>query len=63
MNDDSYPPMPQNETAVAYNVRPPGGRGRGGERLRQRRRRRDAHVGRRQALGEHPDQPAVRRHP
>lgn len=23
MNDDSYPPMPQNETAVAYNVRDP----------------------------------------
>jgi hypothetical protein len=23
MNDDSYPPMPQNETAVAYNVTEP----------------------------------------
>ena len=62
MNDDSYPPLPQNETAVAYNVDAPEGRRRGGERLRQRRRRGDADVRRRAALGEHADHAAVPRH-
>ena len=61
MNDDSYPPLPQNETAVAYNVRRPGDRRRRGERLRQRRSRGDAHLRRRAALVEHPDHPAVPR--
>ena len=59
MNDDSYPPLPQNETAVAVQPRRPDGRRRGGERLRQRRRRGDAHVRRRPALGDHADHSAV----
>ena len=63
MNDDCYPPMPQNETAVAYSVRRPADRGGGRQRLRQRRRGGDAHRRRRQELGEHPGHAAVRRHP
>ena len=51
MNNDSYPPLPQNETAVAYSLRPDDRRRRG-QRLRQRRHGRHAHGRRRPALGD-----------
>ena len=44
MNDDSFPQMPQNEESVAYSLDDPMVAVAGGERLRERRRRRHAHV-------------------
>ena len=65
MNDDRYPPLPQNEDSGRRERRPPAGRGRGRERLRERRHSRHANERRRSALAEHSRRtrvPTDRRH-
>ena len=53
MNDDSYPPLPQNEESVAYSTDNPHGRRCRRERLRERRHRRHADDRRRTDVGKH----------